>query len=290
MHHFPLDHCSFSLQYSDLLQKLFVDMNKYVLASFNIANIASVGEGLVIRAVPLYAIPGFFTAPVKRCPNHAHVDDPSNKELMWKDKREHLIRVDNDFAIYEEDTESKRLSVMIPVQAPQAGSATFAVPIKFMCLGSDVGGINRKPVKVIFTLEHGIGNVIGRKSVDVRICSCPKRDKTQEEKREHDSRNKTETNAGASSSAALVRSQASLIVNSNQPPPDKKRRLDTIEEFLLVPVAKRDFEAVNKHAEALLISRYPDKIEEIKKQRKQSLIKNNPTGTFSAGLPAKPKH
>jgi hypothetical protein len=52
-----------------------------------------------------------------------------------------------------------------------------------MCLGSDVGGINRKPLKVIFTLEQGPGTVIGRYSVDVRICSCPKRDKQQEEAR-----------------------------------------------------------------------------------------------------------
>ena len=35
----------------------------------------------------------------------------------------------------------------------------------------------------MFTLEHGIGNVIARTAVDVRICSCPKRDKVQEEKK-----------------------------------------------------------------------------------------------------------
>jgi hypothetical protein len=46
-----------------------------------------------------------------------------------------------------------------------------------------VGGIKRKPLKVIFTLEQGPGTVIGRYSVDVRICSCPKRDKQQEEAR-----------------------------------------------------------------------------------------------------------
>ena len=45
--------------------------------------------------------------------------------------------------MYEEDPESKRLYVMIPVQPPQTGSTSFAVPLKFMCLGSDVGGINR---------------------------------------------------------------------------------------------------------------------------------------------------
>ena len=52
-----------------------------------------------------------------------------------------------------------------------------------MCLGSDVGGINRRPLKVIFTLETSQEVVVGRKVFDVRICSCPKRDKHQEEER-----------------------------------------------------------------------------------------------------------
>ena len=38
-------------------------------------------------------------------------------------------------------------------------------------------------MKVIFTLEHGYGNVVARHAVDVRICSCPKRDMAQEEKK-----------------------------------------------------------------------------------------------------------
>ena len=38
-------------------------------------------------------------------------------------------------------------------------------------------------MKVIFTLEHGYGNVVARHAVDVRICSCPKRDLAQEEKK-----------------------------------------------------------------------------------------------------------
>ena len=44
-------------------------------------------------------------------------------------------------------------------------------------------GINRKPVNVIFTLEVGIGLVVGRKVIDVRICSCPKRDTQQKEEK-----------------------------------------------------------------------------------------------------------
>ena len=142
-------------------------------------------DGLVVRVLPIYAQAGFYRSPVKRCPNHASPEDPTNRDPIWNDKRDHLIRVANEFTIYDEDQVTKRLSVMIPVKQPSPGSTSFSAPIKFMCLGSDTGGINRKPVKLIFTLELGQGNVIGRQSVEVRICSCPKRDKKQEEER-HD--------------------------------------------------------------------------------------------------------
>ena len=55
--------------------------------------------------------------------------------------------------------------------------------MKFMCLGSDVGGINRRPLKVIFTLETRGGQVVGRQVFDARICSCSRSDKAQEEEK-----------------------------------------------------------------------------------------------------------
>ena len=70
---------------------------------------------------------------------------------------------------------SGRLSVRFPVQQPHEGSDRTRELLKFMCLGSDVGGINRRPLKVIFSLKTAA--VLGRKVFDVRICSCPRRDK-----------------------------------------------------------------------------------------------------------------
>ena len=78
---------------------------------------------------------------------------------------------------------SRRLSFLFPVQTPHKVTDRTRDLMKFMCLGSDVGGINRRPLKVIFTLETGGGQVVGRKVFDVRICSCPRRDKAQEEEK-----------------------------------------------------------------------------------------------------------
>lgn len=115
---------------------------------------------------------------------------------------------------------------------------------------------------MIFTLEHGVNNVIARQAVDIRICSCPKRDKVQDEKKKTEELKKMNKVAGN-----LCRANSSLVYVQ----PEKKRKLETVEEMILVPVAKRDFEKINEISESLLIARHTDKIDEIKAQRKKFL-------------------
>ncbi|XP_070203293.1 tumor protein p73-like [Littorina saxatilis] len=54
-------------------------------------------------------------------------------------------------------------------------------PHYFMCLGSCVCGPNRRPIHIVFTLEHD-NIVLGRRAIEVRICACPRRDRKQDEK------------------------------------------------------------------------------------------------------------
>jgi len=77
-----------------------------------------------------------------------------------------------------------------------------------------------------------------RYHVDVRICSCPKRDRQQEESKHQVTKARAEQLANG-----LARSNSVFTK-----PSAKKRKMD-VEEFVMVPVAKADFEKFNEFAE-----------------------------------------
>lgn len=257
--------------YSSQLKKLYIDMNKWVQVEFRVGS--NPPEGLFIRALPIYAEASHIRDPVKRCPNHASSTDPTNVNCYYP---HHLIRMDGDTSNYCEDPESKRLSVVFPVHTPHQGTDKVSKLMKFMCLGSDVGGINRRPLKVIFTLEEGLGRVVGRKVVDVRICSCPKRDRQQEEARH-------EQQEGHARRIAERFANSSVVVQNHQlmPPPGKKP-LEK-ETIIMVPVHADDFKKLNEFAESAWVMREitadpknADRIKEnIKEKRRKLLSQHN---------------
>ena len=51
--------------------------------------------------------------------------------------------------------------------------------LQFMCLGSCPGGLARRPVSLVFSLETPGGQILGRQSLELRICTCPFRDMQQ---------------------------------------------------------------------------------------------------------------
>jgi hypothetical protein len=132
--------------------------------------------GTVIRAMPVYVKPEHVQEVVKRCPNHATTKEHNEHHSA----PEHLVRCEHKLARYDEDPCSQRQSVVIPHEAPQAGAEWVTNLYQFMCFSSCVGGLNRRPIQVIFTLEHD-GRVLGRQAVEVRICACPGRDRRADE-------------------------------------------------------------------------------------------------------------
>jgi len=163
--------------YSKSLNKLFVKMNVTCPIRFKCATKQPI-PGCLIRAVPVFKRPEHVTDVVTRCPNHRIPDEvhyiPSG----------HLIRAEstNECHVNYHTAPDGRESVTVLYERPQVGAEYSTVLYKFMCLSSCVGGINRRPLLTCFTLEKD-GQVLGRRVVEVRICSCPGRDRSQEERR-----------------------------------------------------------------------------------------------------------
>ena len=133
-------------------------------------------SGAVIRATPIFVKAEHVQDIVERCPNHA-----SARELNENHPAPtHLVRCEHAMARYTEEPQTGRKSVLVPHEKPQPGSDWTTNLYQFMCFSSCVGGLNRRSVQLVFTLEHQ-GMVLGRQSVEVRICACPGRDRKGEE-------------------------------------------------------------------------------------------------------------
>ncbi len=171
----PKETKSTNWTYSAALKKLFVRMATTCPVRFRTAR--QPPPSTIIRATPIYVKPEHVQEVVKRCPNHA-----TTKEFNeGHPAPSHLVRCDHQLASYVEDSFSMRQSVFIPHEQPQAGAQWVTNLFQFMCFSSCVGGLNRRAVMLVFTLEHN-NKILGRQSVEVRICACPGRDRRQEER------------------------------------------------------------------------------------------------------------
>ena len=109
--------------------------------------------------------------------------------------------------------------------------------------------------------------MVGRKVVEVRICSCPKRDRQQEEQRNQQQEDQARRIAD--------RFAASTVV-VQQPPPGKKK-MDKVDQepVIMVPVHAEDFKKMNEIAESLWVCRDMANQATIKERRRRMLADHN---------------
>lgn len=162
-----------------MLNKVFINMQN-VLAVDVKRNSAT--TELYLRATMLYSLPQYAQDVIERCTTHVDPRLMSNRDIDPSVIR-HVLRCTNPGAMYVGNSAGKEhLSVLTQLEQPQAGVDTVRVNYQFMCKNSCASGMNRRAVDVIFTLEDRVGQVLGRRKLAVRICSCPKRDKEKEER------------------------------------------------------------------------------------------------------------
>lgn len=160
--------------YSKMLNKLFVDVNKLFQIRYYIKSGCNLSD-FQVRAIMVYSDTASYVEPVLRCPHHQAQESEETKH-----KNAHVLWAQSNDAYYDEDTTSKRNFVIVPLEEPHAGTNYASYFYKFTCLGSCMGGINRRSTLVVLTLEKD-GEVVGRQKFYVRICCCPLRDCKQEE-------------------------------------------------------------------------------------------------------------
>ncbi|CAN7985952.1 unnamed protein product [Ixodes hexagonus] len=166
-------------RYDESRRKLFINMDMACPFRVHVKRKPPIGTTLRVTAV--FSQPNDVMKPVKRCIKHMDPKDPTN----------------------------------------QGGCTWSVIYLKFMCLNTCSGGdgMNRRPIKAVFTLEHG-NLVWGRLSMDVKVCACPARDRRNEDK----ARTKLELVTGEADSSLLVTTTTTAPVDTTAPVPARPQK------------------------------------------------------------------
>ncbi|MBN3306744.1 P73 protein, partial [Amia calva] len=254
--------------YSPLLKKLYCQIAKTCPIQVKLSSVAPPGS--VIRAMPVYKKAEHVTEVVKRCPNHELGRDFNDGQAA---PASHLIRVEgNNLSQYVDDPVTGRQSVMVPYEPPQVGTEFTTILYNFMCNSSCVGGMNRRPILIIITLETRDGQVLGRRSFEGRICACPGRDRKADE--DHFREQQAMNENVAKNGNANKRTFKQTPPNIPGPGINIKKRRQGEEEIYYIPVRGREnFEILMKIKDSLeLVELVPQQLIDSYRQQQQQLL------------------
>nr|XP_012316414.1 tumor protein p73 isoform X2 [Aotus nancymaae] len=260
--------------YSPLLKKLYCQIAKTCPIQIKVSTPPP--PGTAIRAMPIYKKAEHVTDIVKRCPNHELGRDFNEGQSA---PASHLIRVEgNNLSQYVDDPVTGRQSVVVPYEPPQVGTEFTTILYNFMCNSSCVGGMNRRPILIIITLETRDGQVLGRRSFEGRICACPGRDRKADEDhfREQQALNESTAKNGAASKRAFKQSPPAIPALGASM---KKRRHGDEDTYYLHVRGRENFEILMKLKESLeLMELVPQPLVDSYRQQQQLLQRPFLTG------------
>ncbi|XP_053947027.1 cellular tumor antigen p53 [Anastrepha ludens] len=165
--------------YSSTRKKLYIRMNEI----FTLDAVYKPKLPLQqLRVRVLMSFKNEVSEPVLRCQNHISKDTEPHQK-----RRHSLLRCENPSAEYCGTPEGKnindRYSILIPlgvsVMPKNDSSIAQTMAIKFTCQNSCIG---RKETSLIFLLEGLSGEILSQRVMDVKVCSCPKRDYEADER------------------------------------------------------------------------------------------------------------
>jgi len=253
-------------QYSSYLNKLYIAQNRAVTLTLSTSAPATVP--LSLRAQLVFTSPDHQKDPVRVCYQHSHTGGgtPRTEALA-----SHVLRLTagepHVDVKYLHFTDTGKHAVLVsPLPPPAPGTCTVPITIRFTDLSSCPGGINRREIAVVFTLESK-GRVVGRKVLPVRVCTCPKRDRQHDEK---------ERGGSSSSSSGRVpggkRAPPETLVQSESQGGDlaggqvQPSTSGVAEEFWVLAKGVENYKALKQMAEVLEKHRGGDMAEWERKQ------------------------